>query len=53
VDRVARSVLLPPAPLFDRLTDLRLAPGKNDFKHVELANKRAPRVVYMQFRRAD
>lgn len=38
--------------IFERLEDMRLLEGRNDFLHVELANKRAPRMVHMAFERA-
>jgi cytochrome P450 len=39
--------------LFDRMTNFRLAPGKNDFTHVTVPHNRAPKVVHMQFDRID
>lgn len=38
--------------LFSRLENIRLTPGKNDFKHVESLSFRAPKSVHIQFDRA-
>jgi cytochrome P450 len=37
--------------IFDRLVNIRPAEGKNDFTHVELANKRAPKALHITFDR--
>jgi cytochrome P450 len=35
--------------LFDRLADIRPTAGKNDYRSVDLANKRAPEKLYIDF----
>jgi len=37
--------------LFDRLTDLELKPGANDFAHITVHHMRAPKAVHMTFER--
>jgi cytochrome P450 len=39
--------------LFDRLNDIRPAPGRNDFSHYETLYFRAPKHLHLWFERAD
>jgi cytochrome P450 len=39
--------------LFTRLTDIRAAPGRNDFTHYETLYFRAPKHLHLWFQRAD
>jgi cytochrome P450 len=39
--------------LFARLRELRFAPGRNDFKHIDFTHFRAVRELHLQFDRAD
>jgi cytochrome P450 len=35
--------------IFDRLENLRLAPGKHDVEHIQVHHMRAPSAVHLQF----
>ncbi len=35
--------------IFDRLEHLRLAPGKNDFRHIDVHHMRAPAALHIEF----